>query len=128
DASTTFRERKRLFNLPRSGWSDFSPELISKGGGVFSRAAKSIPLSKEVRNWLGVEAREMAPSDLIKQLLMSEVDLIWNGGIGTYVKSASESHADVGDAQNNLLRVNGGDMRCKVIGEGGNLGMTQLGR
>lgn len=128
DAAATYRERKRLFYLPRSGWNDFDPALISKGGGVFSRAEKSIPLSKEVRTWLGVEEREMAPSDLIRKLLTAEVDLLWNGGIGTYVKAASESNADVGDAQNNLLRVNGGDMRCKVIGEGGNLGMTQLGR
>jgi len=128
DASASFRERKRLFNLPRSGWNDYNAELISKGGGIFSRSEKSIPLSKEIRNWLAVEDHEMAPNDLIKLLLTSEVDLLWNGGIGSYVKASSESNAEVGDAQNNWLRVNGEEMHCKVIGEGGNLGMTQLGR
>lgn len=128
DAVASYRERKRLFNLPRSGWGDYKAELISKGGGVFSRSEKSIPLSKEVRAWLDIEHQELSPNELIKLLLTSEVDLIWNGGIGTYVKASSESNADVGDAQNNWLRVNGEDIRSKVIGEGGNLGMTQLGR
>lgn len=128
DASASFRERKRLFNLPRSGWNDYKAELISKGGGIFSRSKKSIPLSKEVRAWLAVEDKELAPNELIRLLLKTEVDLLWNGGIGTYVKAYTESNAEVGDAQNNWLRVNGEELRCKVIGEGGNLGMTQLGR
>jgi glutamate dehydrogenase len=128
DASASFHERKRLFALPRSGWNDYKAELISSGGGIFSRSEKSIPLSKEVRAWLNVEDKEMAPNELIRLLLKSEVDLLWNGGIGTYVKAHSESNAEVGDAQNNWLRINGEELHCKVIGEGGNLGMTQLGR
>ncbi len=103
-------------------------ELISKGGGVFSRLEKSIPLSKEVRDWLGVEDKQLAPNDLIRLLLKAEADLLWNGGIGTYVKASPESNAEVGDAQNNWLRINGRELRCKVVGEGGNLGFTQLGR
>jgi glutamate dehydrogenase len=128
DIKTSFKERKRLFGLPRSGWDDYKRELISKGGGIFSRREKSIPLSREVRAWLGVEDKQLAPNDLIRALLQSEVDLLWNGGIGTYVKSASELNAEVGDAQNNWLRINGNQLGCKVVGEGGNLGLTQLGR
>jgi glutamate dehydrogenase len=128
DIKTTFKERKRLFNLPRSGWEDYKTELISKGGGVFSRLEKSIPISKEVRAWLKIEDKLLAPNDLIRVLLKAEVDLLWNGGIGTYVKASREGNAEVGDAQNNWLRVNGNELRCKVVGEGGNLGFTQLGR
>ena len=128
DIKASFRERQRLFRLPRSGWNDYNLELISKGGGVFSRLEKSIPLSREIRDWLGTEEKQLAPNDLIRLLLKSEVDLLWNGGIGTYVKSSQETNAEVGDAQNNWLRINGNELRCKVVGEGGNLGLTQLGR
>jgi glutamate dehydrogenase len=128
DTKASYRERQRLFNLPRSGWDDYNHKLISAGGGVFSRLEKSIPLSREVRNWLGTEEQQLAPNDLIRLLLKSEVDLFWNGGIGTYVKSSQETNAEVGDAQNNWLRINGNELRCKVVGEGGNLGLTQLGR
>ena len=128
DIKQSFKERKRLFDLPRSGWDDYNPGLISRGGGIFSRFEKSIPLSKEVRDWLGVEDKQLAPSELIRALLKADVDLLWNGGIGTYVKASSESNAEVGDAQNNWLRINGHELRCKVVGEGGNLGFTQLGR
>ena len=128
DIKTSFNERKRLFELPRSGWEDYSLELISKGGGIFSRLEKSIPISREVQDWLGIEEKQLAPNELIRLLLKAEVDLLWNGGIGTYVKASGESNAEVGDAQNNWLRINGKELRCKVIGEGGNLGFTQLGR
>jgi glutamate dehydrogenase len=128
DIKSSFKERKRLFNLPRSGWEDYRPELISRGGGVFSRLEKSIPLSREVQDWLGVEDKQLAPNELIRLLLKADVDLLWNGGIGTYVKASAESNAEVGDAQNNWLRINGKELRCKVVGEGGNLGFTQLGR
>jgi glutamate dehydrogenase len=128
DAATSFEERKRLFGLPRSNWADYNADLISRGGGIFSRLDKTIALSPEVRQWLGVEEEQLAPHELIRELLKSEVDLLWNGGIGTYVKSSGESHADVGDLSNNSLRVDGDELRCKVVGEGGNLGMTQLGR
>jgi len=128
DIKASFNERKRLFKLPRSGWDDYRSELISKGGGIYSRLDKSIPLSREVRAWLGLEDRQLAPNDLIRALLKAEVDLLWNGGIGTYVKASRETNAEVGDAQNNWLRINGNELRCKVVGEGGNLGLTQFGR
>ena len=128
DSGASFAERERLFNLPRSTWADYDEKLISEGGGVFSRQAKSITLSPQVREWLGIEAESVAPHELIRQLLKAPVDLLWNGGIGTYIKGEKESHADVGDLANNLVRVNGRDLRCRVIGEGGNLGLTQLGR
>ncbi|HTM70603.1 MAG TPA: NAD-glutamate dehydrogenase domain-containing protein [Luteimonas sp.] len=130
DAAKTFKERQRLFKLPRSSWADYDASLIGKGGGVFPRSAKSIPLSAQAKAALGIDASvaAMAPAELMAAILKSPVDLLWNGGIGTYVKAASESNADVGDRANNALRVNGGDLRCKVVGEGGNLGMTQLGR
>jgi len=128
DSAKTWIERERLFNLPRSSWEDYNSKLISKGGGIFSRFDKSIPLSKEVKKWLGVTVDELSPQELIKTLLKSKVDLLWNGGIGTYVKATSESHEEVGDSANNSLRINGKDLRCRVIGEGGNLGFTQLGR
>jgi len=128
DIEASFEERQRLFNLPRSAWSDYNPKLISKGGGIFLRSEKSIPLSPQVRAMLGTEKTAMPPQELIKSILLMEVDLLWNGGIGTYVKSSRESNADAGDRTNDPLRVNGKDLRCKVIGEGGNLGCTQLGR
>ena len=128
DEKTSYAERRRLVRKPGSTWMDYRPELISKGGGVLSRTDKTVPLSREVREWLGIEQAEISPNALIKALLKAEVDLLWNGGIGTYVKASSETHADVGDLSNNPLRVNGEDLRCKVVGEGGNLGMTQLGR
>ncbi|MEO5566033.1 MAG: NAD-glutamate dehydrogenase domain-containing protein [Luteimonas sp.] len=130
DAAKGFKERQRLFKLPRSSWADYDAGLISKGGGVFPRSAKSIPLTPQVKAALGIEAEvtAMSPADLMSAVLKSPVDLLWNGGIGTYIKASSESNADVGDRANNALRVNGGDLRCKIVGEGGNLGMTQLGR
>ncbi|MDX2417153.1 MAG: NAD-glutamate dehydrogenase [Xanthomonadales bacterium] len=128
DIKASFKERKRLFKLPRSGWEDYKQELISKGGGIFSRLEKSIPISREVRSWLGTEEKQLAPNELIRLLLKAEVELLWNGGIGTYVKASAEGNAEVGDAQNNWLRINGKELRCKVVGEGGNLGLTQLGR
>ena len=128
DAERSFAERERLFGLPRSSWADYDAALISPGGGVFSRQAKAIPLSPQVREWLGLEQASLAPHELIRELLRAPVDLLWNGGIGTYVKSSRESHADVGDLANNLVRVDGRELKCRVVGEGGNLGMTQLGR
>ena len=128
DAGKSFAERERLFKLSRSTWADYDKELISAGGGVFSRQAKTIPLSPEVREWLGVEQTSLPPHELIRELLKAPVDLLWNGGIGTYVKSSREANADVGDPTNNTVRVDGGELQCRVIGEGGNLGFTQLGR
>ncbi|MDI9239711.1 NAD-glutamate dehydrogenase [Lysobacter sp. LF1] len=130
DAAKTFKERERMFKLPRSSWDDYDKSLISKGGGVFPRSAKSIPLSPEIKAALGIDngVTAMSPVELLSAILKAPVDLLWNGGIGTYVKASTESNADVGDRANNALRVNGRDLRCKVVGEGGNLGMTQLGR
>ncbi|MEK7990176.1 MAG: NAD-glutamate dehydrogenase [Thiotrichaceae bacterium] len=125
---TSFAERQRLFDLPRSTWADYNSTLVSKGGGVFPRSAKSIVLSYEVQKMLNVSHYSMPPNDLIRALLCAPVDLLWNGGIGTYVKSETEHHADVGDKTNDNVRVDGHDLRCKVVGEGGNLGFTQLGR
>ncbi|MDP9488143.1 MAG: NAD-glutamate dehydrogenase, partial [Actinomycetota bacterium] len=128
DPETSFEERKRLFELPRSSWTDYDQELISEGGGVFERTAKSVPLSPEVREMLGVEDESLTPNELIHAMLKAEVDLLWNGGIGTYVKAAAESNAEVGDRTNDALRVDGNELRCRVVGEGGNLGFTQRGR
>jgi glutamate dehydrogenase len=130
DPATTFKERSRMFKLPRSSWADYDTKLISKGGGVFPRTAKSIELSPEVKAALGIDASvvAMSPVELLSAILKAPVDLLWNGGIGTYVKSSRETNADVGDRANNALRVDGRELRCKVVGEGGNLGMTQLGR
>ncbi|HET6434089.1 MAG TPA: NAD-glutamate dehydrogenase, partial [Xanthomonadaceae bacterium] len=130
EAATSFKERQRLFKLPRSSWDDYDKSLISKGGGVFPRSAKSVPISPEVRVALGLAdgVTALSPTELMSAILRAPVDLLWNGGIGTYVKASSETHADVGDRANNALRVNGGELRCKVVGEGGNLGFTQLGR
>jgi glutamate dehydrogenase len=130
DAARSYAERERLFKLPRSSWEDYDARLISKGGGVWSRSVKSIPLSPEAKAALGIEGdvAAMSPTELISAILRAPVDLLWNGGIGTYVKGSTEQHADVGDRANNALRVNGNELRCKVVGEGGNLGLTQLGR
>ncbi len=128
DTKKSFAERQRLFNLPRSQWSDYDPKLISKGGGVFDRKQKTIPISPEARKALHITESSLTPDALIKAILTAPVDLLWNGGIGTYVKSKNESNEKIGDKSNDSLRVNGEDLHCKIIGEGGNLGMTQLGR
>ncbi|MEG8281225.1 NAD-glutamate dehydrogenase [Streptomyces sp. AHA2] len=130
DAATSYAERRRLFELPRSSWEDYNTELLSPGGGVFPRTAKAIPVNAQIREALGIEAKvtKLTPADLMKAILQAPVDLLWNGGIGTYVKSSAESNADVGDKANDAIRVDGQDLRVKVVGEGGNLGLTQLGR
>jgi glutamate dehydrogenase len=128
DPEASWQERKRLFDLPRSSWADYDPAVISEGGGVFPRSAKSIPLSPQVRDRLDVDAEALTPTEVIRAILAAPVDLLWNGGIGTFVKSSSESHAEVGDKANDALRRDGRDLRCRVVGEGGNLGFTQRGR
>ncbi|MEU4739757.1 NAD-glutamate dehydrogenase [Actinosynnema sp. NPDC023658] len=130
NAATGFAERKRLFELPRSSWDDYDRSLISEGGGVWPRTAKSIPVSEQARQALGLPEGvvKLSPPELMKAILLAPVDLLWNGGIGTYVKAAVESHAEVGDKANDAIRVNGADLRVKVVGEGGNLGLTQRGR
>lgn len=128
DPATSWEERQRLFDLPRSSWADYNAKLISKGGGVFARTDKTIKISKEVRAALGIEAGELEPAALISAILKAPVDLIWFGGIGTYVKAAAESNADVGDPANDRLRVNAEQLRATAIGEGANLGVTQAGR
>ncbi|MHB1948383.1 MAG: NAD-glutamate dehydrogenase [Gammaproteobacteria bacterium] len=128
NAKKSFQERKRLFDLPASSWADYNAKLISKGGGVFSRASKSIPISPEMKKVLDIQDNFLAPTDLIRAILKAPVDLLFNGGIGTYVKAISESHADVGDKSNEFTRINGNELRARVVGEGGNLGFTQLGR
>ncbi len=128
DPSTSWAERARLFALPRSSWADYDAQLLSPGGGVFPRSQKDIPLSPEVRSMLGLEAETIDPDSLIAAILRSPVDLLWFGGIGTYVKAESENNVEVGDPTNDALRVNGGDVRARVIGEGANLGCTQAGR
>ncbi|MDP2000751.1 MAG: NAD-glutamate dehydrogenase [Rhodoferax sp.] len=127
-ATLSFAERQRLFLLPRSSWADYDSALISEGGGVWSRSEKSISLSPQVRQALGLDLAQINPTDLVSAILKAPVDLLYNGGIGTYVKATSESHADVGDRANDVLRINGAELRCKVVAEGGNLGMTQRGR
>ncbi len=128
DPLISYQERKRLFELPRSSWRDYDARLISRGGGVFERSTKSIAVSDEMKNAFGIKVEQIAPDELIKAILTAPVDLLWNGGIGTYVKSSFETHEQVGDKANDSLRVNGQDLRCKIVGEGGNLGFTQLGR
>ncbi len=128
DAAKSYKERKRLFEKPRSAWTDYDANLISKGGGVFSRSAKSIPVSPEMKKLLDIKSDRVPPNMLITHILKAQVDLLWVGGIGTYVKGSSESNSDVGDKANDGVRINGGELRCKIVGEGGNLGMTQLGR
>jgi glutamate dehydrogenase len=128
DLEASFKERKRLFKMRRSSWSDYSEELISKGGGVYSREAKHIKLSAEARSMLGTAEASLRPNELIRTILAMDVDLLWNGGIGTYVKASTESHADAGDRGNDNVRINANQLRCKIIGEGGNLGLTQRAR
>tara|TARA_R110002110_G_scaffold195770_1_gene405441 strand:- start:44928 stop:49820 length:4893 start_codon:yes stop_codon:yes gene_type:complete len=128
DSAASYKERLRLFQLPRSSWEDYNQKLISKGGGIFSRSSKYIPLSPEVRAVLGIHKEKIVPNELIRAMLKAQVDLLWNGGIGTYVKASSEHNSEVGDRANDGLRVNGDELKCKVVGEGGNLGFTQLGR
>ncbi|KZX58779.1 NAD-glutamate dehydrogenase [Halioglobus sp. HI00S01] len=128
DPASSYAERKRLFGQPRSAWSDYDTTLISEGGGVFLRSAKSIAISAQMRELFDISDKQLTPNELIGYLLRAPVDLLWNGGIGTYVKASSEAHVDVGDKANDGVRVNGDELRCRVVGEGGNLGMTQLGR
>ncbi|RQW63559.1 NAD-glutamate dehydrogenase [Vibrio viridaestus] len=128
DSSSSWVERERLFNLPRSSWEDYDKSLISKGGGIFSRKVKSISLTPEMKVMLETSKSQVTPNELIHLLLTMNVDLLWNGGIGTYIKSSKESNADVGDRTNDALRVNGSEVKAKIVGEGGNLGVTQLGR
>jgi len=130
DPAASFAERRRLFDRPRSSWADYDPSLISAGGGVYARSAKSVPISPQVRESLGLPADvdKLTPAELMRAVLAAPVDLLWNGGIGTYVKSSRESNADVGDKANDSIRVDGSALRCRVVGEGGNLGFTQLGR
>ncbi|MEM7209952.1 MAG: NAD-glutamate dehydrogenase [Pseudomonadota bacterium] len=128
DPAKSFVERDRMFKLPRSTWEDYDKKLISKGGGIFSRSAKSISLTPQVKKMLDIDSDSLPPNELINCMLKAPVDLLWNGGIGTYVKAKTESHADVRDRANDAVRVDGSQLRCKVVGEGGNLGLTQLGR
>ncbi len=128
DVATSFKERTRMFNLPRSSWTDYDKSLISKGGGIFERSAKTIQITPEIKAILAIEEDELSPNDLIQAILKAPVDLLWNGGIGTYVKANDEVNQEVGDRANDSLRINGNELRCKVIGEGGNLGFTQRGR
>jgi glutamate dehydrogenase len=128
DPARSFTERLRLFALPRSSWADYDASLISPGGGVFPRSAKRIAISEPMRRRFAIQAEALTPVELIAALLRAPLDLLWNGGIGTYVKASSESHADVGDKANDAVRIDGRELGARVVGEGGNLGMTQLGR
>lgn len=128
DTESSFKERQRLFTLPRSSWQDYNSKLISKGGGIFSRSLKSITLTEQMQKLLNTTEQRMPPNALIQAMLKAPVDLLWNGGIGTYAKSSLEHHSDVGDRSNDALRVNAKELGCRVVGEGGNLGITQLGR
>ena len=128
DSATGFAERERLFALPRSSWDDYNKERIGKGGGVFARSLKEIPLSPDVKALIGSDSETLSPPELINALLKAQTDLLWFGGIGTYIKAASQTHADVGDRANDGVRANGGEVRARVVGEGANLGVTQLGR
>ncbi|HWJ10994.1 MAG TPA: NAD-glutamate dehydrogenase domain-containing protein, partial [Nocardioides sp.] len=130
DAATSYAERRRLFDLPRSSWQDYDRSLISEGGGIFSRSAKSIPVNAQIRAAIGIagHVEQMTPAELMRAILLAPVDLLWNGGIGTYVKASSETNADAGDKANDAIRVDGGQLRVRCVGEGGNLGCTQRGR
>jgi len=128
DVETSYAERKRLFDLPRSSWNDYNKDLLSKGGGIFCRAEKSIKLSRAVRKLLNTTQEQMIPAELIKVILCAKVDLLWNGGIGTYVKSSQELNNEVGDRTNDAVRISANELQCMVVGEGGNLGFTQSGR
>ncbi len=123
---SSFAERERMFKLPRSSWEDYSRKAISKGGGVYSRSAKTLSLSREAQTLLELPA-QVTPNEVIKAILKAHVDLLWNGGIGTYVKASSESHSDVGDRSNDAVRIDARELNCKVIGEGGNLGCRSSG-
>ena len=128
DPAKTWAERKRMFELPRSSWTDFDKKLISKGGGIYDRAAKSISLTPEIKQAFGIKTDSLTPNALIRAMLTAEADLLWFGGIGTYVKSEDETNLDVGDRANDALRINGKEVRARVVGEGANLGVTQCGR
>ncbi len=128
DPAAAWNERRRLFELPRSSWDDYDRAVVSAGGGVWPRSLKSVPLSPEVRTLLDVKAHELSPEQLIEAILRSRTELLYLGGIGTYVKAAAESNIDVGDKANDAVRINGADLRCQVVGEGANLGFTQAGR
>ena len=128
NAKISHAERSRLFKLPRSSWNDYNKKLLSRGGRIYSRSAKSVTLTSQIKKLLSLKQDHIIPSDLIRAILKAKVDLLWNGGIGTYVKASNESHTDVGDRANDLLRINGNELNCRVVGEGGNLGLTQLAR
>jgi glutamate dehydrogenase len=128
DPDAGYVERRRLFDLPRSAWSDYDPEAISEGGGIHLRTAKSIEITPQVQAALGIEATRLSPNELISAILRAPVDLLYNGGVGTYVKAVNETQAEVGDRANDAVRVDGGQLRCRVVAEGGNLGLTQRGR
>jgi len=128
DPESSFRERERLFNLPRSSWDDYDKSLISRGGGVYARSSKTLAIGAEVKRVLDIAEDSLTPSELLRAILKAPVDLFYNGGIGTYVKASRQSNAEVGDRANDAIRVNGSELRCKVVAEGGNLGFTQLGR
>ncbi|MGD9527334.1 MAG: NAD-glutamate dehydrogenase, partial [Pseudonocardia sp.] len=128
DPERSYDERARLFGIPRSSWADYDPALISPGGGVFARTAKAVPLADELRRALDIDAEALSPDELIRAILKAPVDLVWNGGVGTYVKASTELNTEVGDKNNDAVRVDAADLRCRVVGEGGNLGFTQRGR
>ncbi|WP_077342784.1 NAD-glutamate dehydrogenase [Pseudocolwellia agarivorans] len=128
DAASSYKERERLFNLPGCTWDDYNKKLLSDGGEIYSRSAKSLKLTPQIKKMLGTQKQNMSPLELMQAILKMQVDLLWNGGIGTYVKSSKESHLEVGDRANDALRINGNELQAKVVGEGGNLGFTQLGR
>jgi glutamate dehydrogenase len=128
DPAVSWKERARMFDLPRSSWADYNKDFISQGGGVFARTMKEIPLSPEMKSLAGIMSDKATPNELMKALLKADVDLLWFGGIGTYIKAAGQSNADAGDRANDAIRINGAEVRAKVVGEGANLGVTQLGR
>jgi glutamate dehydrogenase len=128
DPERSYVERERLYQTPRSSWAEYDTALISEGGGVFARSAKSIELTPQVRAVLGIADERLTPAELMRSILCAPVDLLWNGGIGTYVKASTETHSQVGDRANDPIRVDGSELRCRMVGEGGNLGFTQLGR
>ncbi|MCB1632854.1 MAG: NAD-glutamate dehydrogenase, partial [Pseudomonadales bacterium] len=128
DPAASFAERRRLFETPRSSWADYDAGLISAGGGVYPRSAKSIDLSPEAQEALGTTVERVTPNQLIQLVLRAPVDMLWNGGVGTYVKASTESHGDVGDRSNDTVRIDANELRCRMVVEGGNLGVTQLAR
>src|SRR5205823_3180985 len=128
DPEQSFGERQRLFHLPRSSWADYDPALISAGGGVFERSAKSIPISPEMKRAFDIQEDRLTPAELIRRMLAAPVDLLWFGGIGTFVKAPDESHSQIGDRANDALRIDGDKVRARVVGEGANLAVTQRGR